>query len=77
MEPIGIGASSRCDGQILVTEDMIGLTDVSAKFVKQYINIGELIKNAAIEFRKEVVNRDFPTNEHIYKMNTVVVKKEK
>ena len=34
---IGIGASSKCDGQILVTEDMVGLTDISPKFVKQYI----------------------------------------
>jgi len=74
---IGIGASSKCDGQILVTEDMIGLTDVSAKFVKQYINIGELIKSAAVEYRKEVVNRDFPTKDHVYGMKPTIVKKEK
>ena len=74
---IGIGASSKCDGQILVTEDMVGLTDISPKFVKQYINIGELIKDAAVQYRKEVISREFPTKNHVYGMIPTIVKKEK
>ena len=74
---IGIGASSKCDGQILVTEDMVGLTDISPKFVKQYINIGELIKDAAVQYRKEVISREFPTKNHVYGMRPTIVKKEK
>jgi len=74
---IGIGASSKCDGQILVTEDMVGLTDISPKFVKQYINIGELIKDAAVQYRKEVISREFPTKNHVYGMTPTIVKKEK
>ena len=74
---IGIGASSKCDGQVLVTEDMLGLTDISPKFVKQYINIGDLIKEAAIQYREEVTARTFPTSDHTYGMKPVIVKKEK
>ena len=74
---IGIGASSKCDGQILVTEDMVGLTDISPKFVKQYINIGELIKDAAVQYRKEVISREFPNKNHVYGMTPTIVKKEK
>ena len=74
---IGIGASSKCDGQVLVTEDMLGLTDISPKFVKQYINIGDLIKEAAITYREEVTSRKFPSSEHTYGRKPVIVKKEK
>ena len=74
---IGIGASSKCDGQVLVTEDMLGLTDISPKFVKQYINIGDLIKEAAIQYCEEVTARTFPTSDHTYGMKPVIVKKEK
>ena len=74
---IGIGASLNCDGQILVTEDMIGLTNITPKFVKQYINIGELIEDAASSYSNEVRNKKFPTKDHTYSMNPTIVKSNK
>ena len=73
---IGIGASVQCDGQILVTEDMIGLTNISPKFVKKYIDIESLIKNAARDYSNEVRTRKFPDDKHTYSMNPVLVKKK-
>ena len=55
---------------------LVGLTDISPKFVKQYINIGELIKDAAAQYRKEVMSREFPTKNHVYGMKPAIVKKE-
>jgi len=74
---IGIGASLNCDGQILVTEDMIGLTNITPKFVKEYINIGELIEDAASSYSNEVRNKEFPTKDHTYSMNPTIVKSDK
>ena len=74
---IGIGASQNCDGQILVTEDMIGLTNITPKFVKEYINIGELIEDAASSYSNEVRNKKFPTKDHTYSMNPTIVKSNK
>jgi len=74
---IGIGASPNCDGQILVTEDMIGLTNITPKFVKEYINIGKLIEEAANSYSNEVRNRDFPTKIHTYSMNATIIKSNK
>ena len=74
---IGIGASINCDGQILVTEDMIGLTNITPKFVKEYINIGELIEDAASSYSNEVRNKKFPTKDHTYSMNPTIVKSNK
>ena len=64
---IGIGASSACDGQILVTEDMLGLTtDHTAKFVKKFANLAQDIGKAASHYASEVKSRDFPSEEHTY-----------
>ena len=71
---IGIGASPKCDGQILVTEDMLGLTNVAPKFVKKYINLDKLIKNSAGQYALEVRNRVFPGSEHTYEMNAQIIK---
>jgi len=65
---IGIGASPVCDGQILVTEDMLGLFDRVPSFVKQYANISADIDAAAKEYSAEVRARTFPAAEHCYKM---------
>tara|TARA_Y100001970_G_scaffold24283_2_gene28834 strand:+ start:519 stop:1346 length:828 start_codon:yes stop_codon:yes gene_type:complete len=74
---IGIGASPNCDGQILVTEDMIGLTNITHKFVKEYINIGKLIEEAANSYSNEVRNKEFPTKNHTYSMNPSIIKSNK
>jgi 3-methyl-2-oxobutanoate hydroxymethyltransferase len=63
---IGIGASVKCDGQVLVTEDMLGLTSSRAKFVKQYTNLREDIDSAIGNYSKEVRNGDFPTDKYLY-----------
>ncbi len=67
---IGIGASAACDGQILVSEDMLGLTSGHVpKFVKQYANLHQNIENAIENYAAEVKKRDFPAKEHTYKDN--------
>lgn len=65
---IGIGASSGCDGQILVTEDMLGLFAINPKFVKRFAEIGHDIEAAIEGYADEVRNRSFPAEEHTYKM---------
>ena len=70
---IGIGASPRCDGQILVTEDMLGLTNVAPKFVKKYVDLDINIKNAVSQYAMEVKNRTFPSSEHVYNMRPQIV----
>ncbi|MGH1377996.1 MAG: 3-methyl-2-oxobutanoate hydroxymethyltransferase [Alphaproteobacteria bacterium] len=65
---IGIGASASCDGQILVTDDMLGLiTDHTPKFVKKYANLAQEIDNASKNYSKEVKTRAFPDENFIYK----------
>jgi 3-methyl-2-oxobutanoate hydroxymethyltransferase len=64
---IGIGASAQCDGQILVTEDAIGMfLEFTPKFVKRFSQTGDEIGRAAAEYAKEVKARTFPANEHCY-----------
>lgn len=68
---IGIGASNACDGQILVTEDMLGLFAINPKFVKRFAEIGANIEGAIEEYSREVRSRAFPAEEHTYKMRKV------
>ena len=63
---IGIGASRYCDGQILVTEDMLGLSDITPKFVKQYSNLRKIIEKSVKMYCKDVKKRRFPTAYNIY-----------
>lgn len=63
---IGIGASARCDGQVLVTEDMLGLFERTARFVKRYENLAEVIENAVKSYAGEVSNRSFPSADQTY-----------
>lgn len=63
---IGIGASDECDGQILVIDDIIGLSDHKPKFVKQYCNITETIQQATKKYSKEVRKKKFPEKKHLY-----------
>ncbi len=64
---IGIGASPACDGQILVTHDMVGLfADFTPKFVKQYADLGSAMRDAAAAYAEEVRARTFPGLEHCF-----------
>lgn len=64
---VGIGAGPRCDGQIIVTADMLGLTGMpSPKFVKRYADMASLIKQAVGAYKAEVEGGKFPAKEHCY-----------
>ena len=63
---IGIGASIHCDGQVLVTDDILGLTDAKIKFVKKYANIKKIINSAVSKFRQEVKSGKYPTKKYTY-----------
>jgi 3-methyl-2-oxobutanoate hydroxymethyltransferase len=65
---IGIGASVACDGQILVMEDMLGLSPRVPKFVKRYTQLGPSIDKAIADYAAEVRARTFPGPEHTYPM---------
>ena len=64
---IGIGAGVHCDGQVLVMHDMLGLTDWTPSFVKQYANLGALASQASRNFAEEVANSKFPDAKHSYR----------
>ena len=64
---IGIGASPRCDGQVLVTEDMLGLFERTPRFVKRYDNLAEQIGKAAETYASEVRSRTFPSADQTYR----------
>ena len=64
---IGIGASPACDGQILVTDDLLGLfSDFTPTFVKRYAEIGETIERAVRAYAEDVRARSFPAPEHCF-----------
>jgi 3-methyl-2-oxobutanoate hydroxymethyltransferase len=65
---IGIGASAECDGQVLVLEDMLGLSPRVPKFVKEYAQLGAGIEAAVKSFATDVRTRAFPSAEHTYPM---------
>lgn len=63
---IGIGASVHCDGQVLVTDDVLGLTNAKIKFVKKYANIKKVINSAVSKFKQEVKSKKYPTKKYSY-----------
>ena len=63
---IGIGSSNVCDGQILVTDDLLGLTNSKIKFVKRYINLKSNIRKAVIKYKSEVKNKIYPSKRYSY-----------
>lgn len=68
---IGIGASAACDGQILVVDDMLGLTDDRVpRFVKQYAALHDQISKAVTLYKHEVQTREFPKAENTYQVKT-------
>lgn len=73
---IGIGAGPDCDGQVLVYQDMLGMfTDYKPKFVKQYANVGAIIKDAVRTYMNEIQEGSFPAEEHSYKIDDEVIEK--
>jgi 3-methyl-2-oxobutanoate hydroxymethyltransferase len=64
---IGIGAGPHCDAQVLVWQDMAGLSPRTPKFVKQYADVASVLRGAAEAFAAEVVSGAFPTAEYSYR----------
>jgi len=63
---IGIGASLHCDGQVLVTDDLIGLSGIDVRFVKKYLNVAKQINDAALKFKQDVIKGKFPGKKNSY-----------
>ena len=63
---IGIGASAQCDGQVLVTDDMLGMFERVPKFVKRYQDMAGVVSGAVQEYAEQVRSRSFPTEDQIY-----------
>ena len=70
---ISIGAGPACDGQVLVTNDMLGLSDFTPKHVKQYTNLTDIITQAVTTYRDEVKSGVFPTKENSFIIDTSVL----
>ena len=63
---IGIGSSVHCDGQILVTDDMLGLSGFYPKFVKKFVNLKNIIEIAVKKYKKAVLTKKFPNKKNTY-----------
>tara|TARA_A100001011_G_scaffold132030_1_gene139092 strand:- start:467 stop:1249 length:783 start_codon:yes stop_codon:yes gene_type:complete len=61
---IGIGSSSHCDGQILVTDDILGLSGFYPKFVKRYVNLNTIIEKAVKKYSKDIKTKVFPNKKN-------------
>ena len=63
---VGIGSSANCDGQVLVIDDLIGLSKSKFRFVKKYANINQIINSAVKKYRLEVLRKKFPEAKHSF-----------
>ncbi len=73
---IGIGAGKQCDGQVLVYHDVVGLFErFRPKFVKQYIDLSPMIREALLQYKKDVEEGTFPQPEHAFTMRPEEVEK--
>lgn len=73
---IGIGSGAGCDGQVLVYQDMLGMfSDFKPKFVKQFANVGEVMKQAFADYAREVKEGTFPAQEHTFAISEEVIEK--
>ena len=63
---IGIGASIHCDGQILVTDDMLGLSGFYPKFVKRFVKLNNIIEKGVQKYNKAVLTKKFPTKKNTF-----------
>lgn len=75
---IGIGAGSECDGQVLVTHDLLGMFEkFTPSFVKKYANLAPIIKDAINNFIKDVKKGNFPDDDHSFSGNSEIIEKLK
>lgn len=73
---IGIGSGAGCDGQVLVAQDMLGMTQGSSpKFVKCFAPVGELIKKAASDYIREVENGTYPSEQYSFSIGDEIINK--
>ncbi|MDF2893173.1 MAG: panB [Clostridia bacterium] len=73
---IGIGAGKYCDGQVLVTQDMLGIySDLKPKFVKQYAQLGNTISSACTQYISETQQQQFPAAEHSFTIDDEILAK--
>ena len=73
---IGIGAGKYCDGQVLVTQDMLGMySDLKPKFVKQYAQLGSVIDEACRRYIDEIQLQQFPQEEHSFTISDEILAK--
>jgi 3-methyl-2-oxobutanoate hydroxymethyltransferase len=71
---IGIGSGAGCDGQVLVAQDMLGMTPgFSPKFVKCFASVGEMIKKAASDYIQEVENGTYPSEEYGFSIGDEII----
>ena len=63
---IGIGSSVYCDGQVLVTDDLLGLNKTNIRFVKKFIDLKKVVNQGVKKFKKEVLSKKFPTKKYSY-----------
>lgn len=73
---IGIGAGPHCDGQVLVWQDMLGLTSGhTAKFVRRFADAGAMLRQAFADYQTAVRSGEFPAREHCYDMDAEIIRK--
>ena len=63
---IGIGSSKYCDGQVLVTDDLLGLNETNIRFVKKFVNLKKIINKGIKKFKKEVISKKYPSKKYSY-----------
>ncbi len=63
---IGIGSSLYCDGQVLVTDDLLSLNETNIRFVKKFVNIKKIINKGIKKFKREVISKKYPSKKYSY-----------
>ncbi len=73
---IGIGSGAKCDGQVLVIQDLLGMYDkIKPKFAKRYMNLSEEIVKSLKEYKNDIQNQTFPSVEHSFEMESSELEK--
>lgn len=72
---IGIGAGADCDGQVLVYQDMLGMSEFTPKFAKIFAEVGELMRKGFKEYIEETKSCEFPAKEHTFKIDKDIIER--